>query len=309
MSRAALVLFNPAARHHTARTRWSRVRAALGTRFALSVVESDLAGRWREEVRAAVARGVRVFIAAGGDGTVGALADALALRGPLPELVLGAVGLGSSNDFHKPVRITTAGVPARLDVEAAAPRDLGLARWLDERGRSHERVFVVSASIGVVAEANARFNQESDGLLRWLKRHFLGAAIHYAACRAIASHRGVRARLSSPGGAPRSLELASLSVLKTPHLAGGLRFDTPVGPADGLFAVNLAHRRSRLGLLALLAGLARGRFRGRPGTEHRRDRSLELAGDQPFALELDGEVVRARAVRFELLEQRVRVCA
>ncbi len=309
MSHAALVLLNPAARHHTARERWSRVRSALRARFALSVIESDLAGRWRGEVLAAYARGVRVFIAAGGDGTVGALADVLAAGRELPGVWLGAVGLGSSNDFHKPVRGTAAGVPARIDVERAAPRDLGLARWRDERGLAHERVFVVSASVGLVAEANACFNAAADRCLRWLKRRFLAGAILYAAFLAIARHRGLRARLCWPEGAARELELASLSVLKTPHLAGGLRYDTPVAPADGLFAVNLAHRRSRLGLLALLARLARGRFLGAPGIEHRRARSLELASERPFALELDGETFRARAVRFELLEQRVRVCA
>ena len=57
--------------------------------------------------RAALARGTRVFIAAGGDGTAHALLNALVDapgRPPLDALALGAVGLGSSNDLHKPVR-------------------------------------------------------------------------------------------------------------------------------------------------------------------------------------------------------------
>ena len=109
---SALVLLNPAARHRTGRARWSRVAGSVLGPLEAAVVETDLEGRWRRAIAAALASGVRTFVAAGGDGTVGALADAVVeSRGSiaLPDITLGAIGLGSSNDFHKPVRHARAG--------------------------------------------------------------------------------------------------------------------------------------------------------------------------------------------------------
>ena len=47
-------------------------------------------------------------------------------------------------------------------------------------------------------------------------------------------------------------------------------------------------------LLGTLAGLARGRFTGRPGTRAFRTAALEVGADAPFLLEVDGEVGSAR---------------
>jgi diacylglycerol kinase (ATP) len=308
----ALVLLNPGAGQGRARGRYERVRGAIEARFDARLVEVDPHG-------SAIARelrdGTRVFIAAGGDGTVGTLADRLvASRGriPLSEIALGAVGLGSSNDFHKPVRNRILGVPVRIDLELAVPRDLGRARYLDERGESRERRFVVSASLGLVAQANASFNRGAPPIA-WLKRRWVDAAIACSALGALVRHRGVPVRLAV-GGVLLDCRLGNLSVMKTPHLAGGLRYDTPVRPDDGLLAVNLCERRSRLGLLLALGGLARGRFAGRPGARVWLADCVEVdveaeAGAAPaLELELDGEIVSARRVRFDLWPERMMAC-
>jgi diacylglycerol kinase family enzyme len=103
----ALVLLNPGAGGGRGRARLARAWPQVVARFDPRVVELDETGAWRGEVQVALDDGVRHFVAAGGDGTVGALADALwheCDRVSLPAITLGAVGIGSSNDFHKPVR-------------------------------------------------------------------------------------------------------------------------------------------------------------------------------------------------------------
>jgi diacylglycerol kinase family enzyme len=65
----------------------------------------------------------------------------------------------------------------------------------------------------------------------------------------------------------------------------------------------------RLRLVATLLGLLRGRFAGRPGTRHWRTPRLDAAFDEPADLELDGETVPVREVAFEVLPERIRVCA
>ncbi len=309
---AALVLLNPAARGGTAVSRLARVHKALTGVFSPQLVRLDAAGAWRDEVEAALRSGVRSFVAAGGDGTVGALVTTLWERGegvPLGDLTLAAVGLGSSNDYHKPARRRVGGVPVRLDRDAAGPRDLALARWKDAAGHEQARAFAVSASLGLAARANAFFTHGGqDPVLRRLKAHATGAAIFYAALRELIRGRGLQAKLTLPAEECR-LVAASMSVTKTPYLAGCLRFDTPVAPDSGALAVNVCEWRGRAATLLQLARLAAGRFRGRPGTRHWMTPEVEIALDAPDALELDGEVVQARRVRFAVLSQRIRACA
>src|SRR5437016_2873987 len=92
-----LVVLNPNAHGGRARQLWHRITRPAGW----TVVDRDYSGA----VSSAVHNGERSFVAAGGDGTVNALLNAIVAcenRPPLEEFTLGAVGLGSSNDFHKP---------------------------------------------------------------------------------------------------------------------------------------------------------------------------------------------------------------
>jgi diacylglycerol kinase family enzyme len=165
----------------------------------------------------------------------------------------------------------------------------------------------VSASLGVTASANAFFNV-GDAALRVLKRRFTSAAILYAGLRALVRQRGLGAVLHSEGTS-RRVTFANLSVQKSPHLAGGLTYDTPADPANGLVAVNLLEEHGLMARLRALERLQRGRFLGQPGAHHWSTSRLEIALEAPAPLELDGEIVHACQARFEVLPRRIRVCA
>jgi diacylglycerol kinase (ATP) len=306
----ALVVVNPAARHGRGGALYAGVRGRVAQQFAVEEVELDTAGAWEGALMRSLARGTRTVVAAGGDGTVNAVTTALArLRKtwPLEDLILGAVGLGSSNDFHKPFGAYEAGIPLRLDAARAMSRDVGRARYVNDAGVCQERCFIVSASLGATARANAAFSR-SGPVFSFLRRHWLEGAILLAALSAILRHRNLDARLRVQG-TTCSIALSTLSVLKTPHLSGSLRFDTPVAPDDGLLAVNLCQGMGRPRLVATLFGLQHGRFAGRPGTRCWRAPRVEVAFAEATDLELDGEIVAAREVVFDILPERIRVCA
>ncbi len=303
---AALVLLNPAARGGRGRDLFARVRAALDAQVRAHVVESDPAGAWRSRVQDALGAGVRVFVAAGGDGTVNALVNALAeLHARPSELALGAVGLGSSNDFHKPFDVVEGDVPLRVRVDRRTARDVARVRFAREDGTEAERVFLVSASLGLVADANAFFN-EGGGLLGWLKRRWTGGAITYAAVRTLLAHRNLAADLTVDGAA-RRVALTNLSVQKTPFLSGTLRYDTPVAPDDGAFAVNTCEGMGTAAALGALLDLEKGLFLGKPGRVHTRAQRLEVAPERPAVLECDGEVQVVTRARFDILGEQIGV--
>ena len=82
MSRpAAFVLLNPAAGRAADVRRLAFTRREIDARFAAVEVTMDSAGSWKDALSPALARGVRTFIAAGGDGTVHALLAALVETG------------------------------------------------------------------------------------------------------------------------------------------------------------------------------------------------------------------------------------
>src|ERR1035441_8384291 len=181
-----LVILNPNAHGGRAVELWNRV-----VRYVPGAVMADGAPA---AIAHAIALGERTFIAAGGDGTVNALLNAMVeVKGTLPldAFTLGAVGLGSSNDFHKPFARVENGIPLKVDDARTTLRDVGLVR--SESGARH---FLIGASFGAAATGNALFNA-GTGLTGWLKPRWTGGAIACAAMRAIAGHRNLH-----PAGLP-----------------------------------------------------------------------------------------------------------
>lgn len=348
-----LVLLNPRAGGGTAASRWAAVGAgvrALTDRDELGALASDTDPGGPLEVlllpdpaeaaslvAARFAAGRRTFVAAGGDGTVHGLVNALvaALPGPeLGEVRLGAVGLGSSNDFHKPLseRRVVDGVPVRLDAAGARQHDVGRLRWLDPRGREWTRHWIVNGSVGLTADANTFFNG-GDRVLGLLKRRAPKTAIVYAALRTLLRHRPrcLELRLDgvdsggdgtsgvgdgTPGVADGVLAIPArptlvdnLGVVKNPHFAGDFRYDGPHEPASGTFCVHRLEGRSRLGLVRAMASLAGGRFAGTPGASSRVARRLVVRAEEPFAVEVDGEVLVALEAEFSIHPHRLALCA
>jgi diacylglycerol kinase (ATP) len=306
----ALVVLNPQAHGGAGIRRFEAVRAEIESRLDAQIVLTETGSAWDANVHAALEEGTRVFVAAGGDGTAHSLVDVLiaaSRRPPLAELTLGAVGLGSSNDFHKPVKHRIGGVPIRLDVAHAVPRDVVQCRYRD--GTSFRITHVlVSASIGCIAHANERFAR-GTGVTRALRRLSTAAAITWASLCTIATWQDLPARLQVNGGAIERARLTSLSVLKTEWLSGRLRFGHPIAPASGDFDVALAEAGGRLRLGADVVALMFGHFDGRAGHRRFRAQSLDVFLDRESWLELDGEIARAREVHFSILPERIRLCA
>jgi diacylglycerol kinase (ATP) len=305
----ALVILNPRAHGGSAARRFVHVRPVIDSKFDATVVVGRPDGAWRSDVRDALDGGVRLFVAAGGDGTAHALLNTLVTaprRPPLETLTLGAVGLGSSNDLHKPVRGRVAGVPVLIDARRATPRDIIRCGYVDAAG-SHEAFMLISASLGVAATANARFSQPTLAA-HLLRRVSTTAAIAWAVTRTVATWRNLAAIVRIDASEPAHTALSSLSVLKTQWLSGRLRFGHPIEPASGDFDVALAAGLGRMRLLADILALLRGRFDGRPGHCRQRARLLDVRLEASAPLEIDGEIVAARDVAFDMFAERIQLC-
>ncbi len=301
----AVVLLNAEARAGRAAELWERVRREVESRFSIALIPLSRGRSWEGLVTEQLRRGTRVFVAAGGDGTVHALAGALVrLREgiPLGELCLGAVGIGSRNDYHKPAAHLCRGVPLRVDVGSSSLRDVARVRLTRPNGTTAETVLVVSASLGVVAEGNALFaGGRAPGAPG-------GVALGSAVLRAIRVHRPTTVRITA-NGTWSDLSLSSLSVLETPWLSGSFRYDLPAAPDDRLLHVAYCEEEGPLRLLATLAALRLGIFRGLPGARSFAAPSLSISSGHPFLLDVDGEAEPVLSASFDFVPGRIRACA
>jgi diacylglycerol kinase (ATP) len=305
-----IVFLNSRASYGRAASKWAAVRPELERRIgALDVRDIDSAGGVAASIREAVASGERTFIAAGGDGTVNLLVSAIMALDDPAAVTLGAVGLGSSNDFHKPFEKSSfiAGVPVRIDCHHARPCDVIRIDTGDDAGRASTRYAIINASLGITAEANAAFNDPAR-FVRAARRVSVDAAIVASVLRTLATYRDVECQLTIDGADQGAFSVSNLGVIKNPHFAGSFCYDTRVEPDDGKLGINLCERLTPFQAIVTLAALSRRRFSGRPKTRSWIGRSVSVEGNRSFSLETDGEVVRARRAVFTALPKRIGCC-
>lgn len=304
-----LILVNKGANGGRASESWDRIERELRSRGMnfLACPTSSI-----EEVGPRVTRGIQdghdVIVAAGGDGTVNAVLNRM-MDLPRVDVALGAIGLGSSNDFHKPLNPDrmVAGVPVRISPRKGILVDVGKAVLCDPDGGMQTRYFLLNASLGFVAEGNAFFNT-NDPTLLWLKRRNVEAAILYTAFVNLLRFQSFCTRIRLDDSFERVVPLSSLGVLKKVHFAGGMRYDTSVAADDGRFDVNLWEGMNRADIVRTMANLYRGRFSGLPRTRSWRASRVRIVPERPASFELDGEVRRITSADLAVVPRALRVC-
>ena len=308
-----IVLLNPKAAGWRAIQKWNAI-APLLSRSVESFDVHLMNGTATAEhtISNALANGEKDFVAAGGDGTINLLLNILltaATREQLHRIRIGAVGLGSSNDFHKPFRADAMmrGIPMKMSFSTAQCRDVGCLTY-DQDEQSLTKYFLVNASIGVTAEANHLFNHP-DGILAVLKRAHTHMAILYAALKTIMIFKNIRVTIQGVEDSNITTAISNLGILKNQHFAGSLRYDTPARGDDGNLLVNLSHNMTKAEIFMLLLALRRGKFSALQKTKSWKTASMCVTASSPFAVEFDGEVITTTSAQFAVLPQYIKVCS
>lgn len=304
------VFLNPHSNYHTGLSRWKKVEKEIRGRIeTLETEEIRSPDEIVSQVSEALDNGENMFIAAGGDGTVSLLLNAIMKLSDDPSLTIGAVGLGSSNDFHKPFRRKAFinGIPVRIDFKDAFPCDVIRVDYHDIQANRNTSFCLINASIGITAEANAIFNSRS-ALMSMLQTISTDAAITAAALKAIFTSPDIPCQLTVNNGEEQRFSVTNLGIIKNPHFAGSLCYDTPIEPDDGELGINLCMDLSPPERIRMLVALYNHRFREYPKTKSWIATRLSLRSDQVFALEMDGEVIHTNGADFNIIPKRVRCC-
>jgi len=305
-----LLFLNPNAAGGRALVKWRRAETEFHTQgFKATLLLMDGQETTQRAIIDALQNGEREFAAAGGDGTVNSLLNIL-LSVVTPEqretVRFGALGLGSSNDFHKPFvrKDMVEGIPCKLGFRHAVARDVGCLVAATDAGFI-TRYFLVNASVGITAEANRFFNSP-DPILQFLKRVSTSAAIAYSAFTTIARFTGFRATLCSAEHGSVTTTLSNLGIIKSPHCSGHFVYPSPAKYNDGTLQVYVSRDMNRWEILQFARSLIRsGRI---PKTDRWSTTSLIVTAERPFAVEFDGEVISTSFAQFGILPRFLKVC-
>jgi len=289
-------------------------------RAAVATAEREhgwAASRWFETssddgggaaTRAAIATSPAVVLAAGGDGTVRAVAEQLHPTGiPLALLPSGTGNLLARNlhlaldDLPRAVDTAFTGTPLRVDI--------ALAEYRAVDGTLHRHTFVVMAGIGLDAHMAANTNSALKKRIGW-------AAYADPIARSVLTGERIRLRYRVDGGPAHTLSAHTVIVGNCGTLTANILLLPDAIVDDGLLDVVVFRPRGPMGWAVIGSRLAtNGLFaRSRAGQwlmgrapelealKYLQASRFEARFDTPQHLELDGDPVgRATAVRLTVL--------
>ncbi len=212
-------------------------------RLRAAVVENETRSGWAEslwlatteedpgtgQAREAVQAGVDVVLAAGGDGTVRAVAEGL--RGSGVPLALLPAGTG--NVLARNLELSLTHLERSVDTAFAGEDravDLGVVEIERADGSREEKTFVVMAGMGLDAKMIANTNAELKRRVGWL-------AYVDAIVRSLRDSEALRVRYSVDGGPEKTMSAHTVLVGNCGTLPGNVLLLPEAAIDDGVFDV------------------------------------------------------------------------
>lgn len=227
------------------------------------------------------------IVSAGGDGSIHLIANAILQHEQPLKHALGAVGLGSSNDFLKPFQTFIKNTPVRINTDSRIAQDVGEVGYIDKNGVKQKKYFIINASIGVTAEGNENFNNPGK-TLKHLKKIHTRSAITYAALTTIFAYQNKPVTLRF-NNEETKMDVSNVNILKIPFVSGSLHYRQNILPNDGLLGLNICRDMKRTELIQTLMQLEKGKFT--PGEKRLSTftKKIQILSADPVVFECDGE--------------------
>ncbi|WP_349361585.1 bifunctional phosphatase PAP2/diacylglycerol kinase family protein [Arthrobacter antibioticus] len=231
----------------------------------------------RGQAREAIAAGVDVVIAAGGDGTVRYVADVLAGS----KTPMGVVPLGTGNLLARNLGINIKDpLAAAQDVLHGTVTSIDIVRAVLDHGRE-EHLFLVAAGLGYDASIMANTHDGLKDRVGWLA--YVEAGIRHLPGKA------VTARISVDGADPVRHKVRGVMAGNCGKLMGGLEIFPAAVVDDGILDLLTLSPRGKLGWLGVLWRVFGKKGKGAASVQSFSGKSAQIALDQPQEFQLDGD--------------------
>jgi len=240
----------------------------------------------------AIDGGADVVVAIGGDGTVRAVAEALAGT----DVPLGIIPMGTGNIFARNMDLPLGDIPALLRIALdgrSVPTDVGrLILNRGPKGPDEKHMFLVMAGVGFDAEMVAGADERLKRRLGWLA-YFFAAIKHLGA-------RRIHASVSVDDSPEVDGQMRTVLFANVGRLPGGLILAPDATADDGLLdAVTLDARAGIVGWTGLFGNvIAQGAGFRQPAVlkayassriDHARGTTMTVTLDHLYKVQADGE--------------------
>lgn len=305
------LLLNTYAGGGSAEKKWEYIKSSVQNKFKdLKVILLDRKADVNNIIKDAIKNDEENFILAGGDGTVNQFINKLidyTDKKDIKGIRIGAIGIGSSNDFHKPIyNYLIPRIPAKINFNSYEQRDVGVIKY-KAGTQLLQKYFLLNASIGVTSEANNLFNNP-DGVLRLLKKYFTSTAILYSAFKTIFSYKNIEAKIIFNSNEVYSFQISNLSIIKNPNISGDLSYPSDPDYQNGLYDIYLTHSMNKLNLINLLKSLSNKVFPKNEKTKYCKTSKIKVTAESEFLIEFDGEIIKTNYAEFSILNKYLNVC-
>lgn len=276
------VIFNPAADRGRAQEKAGRIEAVLRELgFVPKLLTTSGPGEATEMACELAGKGVPLVAAAGGDGTLNEVAQALVGT----ETALGVIPLGSGNDFLRSLvgEVQLARALRRLREGKPVPVDVGEANG---------RFYLNSLGMGIDG-------QIAEDFMRW---KFLRGELGYlwAALWEVARFRPFSLHIRSDIG-EFSMQGLMVSVMNGSHTAGGFHLAPGASLTDGALNLIAISHYPRILRVPILVRVRQGKHLGLKGVKTALVKWAEVKTSRPLRVYVDGELLPRTA------ELRIRV--
>ena len=294
------VIYNPAAgRGRIARDELhAKIKQRAGDK-TFEIFQTHAISEARALARVAISHGADMVAAAGGDGTLGAVLNAV--YGTRARL--GVLPMGTGNDFARTLGIGTDLDGAIEILLSGNSRTIDVGRATDEQ---QSRLFLNIAGCGFDSLVARRINAARAHPV-W--RHVKGVAAYLAASAIELRHlRAARLRLNLDG---ETLDTRALlcAVANAKSYGGGMQVAPDAQLDDGLFDVCVIQNATKIEFLRAFPGVFKGSHIHHSRVVMRRARRVELWCDRAWPVLVDGELIGTPPITFEIVPRAVEVVA
>lgn len=284
MPRAAILLNGGSRSKRAARERERLSEILRSSRLQADLLSADSGAEFAQLARqAALSDHYDMIVAAGGDGTVNAVASAVwrankDIRDTSGAKIMGVLPLGTVNHFAKTLRIP-------MDLAEAVQCLEEPATWLVDLGDVNGKVFVNNSTLGIYPKI-VRYREH----LRLNRRLNKWAAFAYAAARMVPGHEPERLRLTIDGARAISARTHFVFIGRSDGTLGSIDIIPDEKPGPGELSVFLVHARRNL--LRLASRALAGKLSEAEGVETFRAGEIYIEGEaRRLQVAMDGEVV------------------
>ncbi len=249
------------------------------------------------EIEKAINQGCSTVIAAGGDGTVNAIVNALMTVNEDKRPTLAIIPLGTANDFSG-----TLAIPDEVEL-AVRLFQTTKPSWVDMvriNGVGFQRYYANVAAGGNCVRVSEQLTDEIKN--RWGPFSYIRGSVEI-----LADMQTYRITADIDGERFEQLDSWAVLVANGRTNAGRIEVAPEASPQDGMLDVVIIKDGGVMDMVEIVAGNLLGNFLECEQVIFRQAKCLRLHSEPPMRFTLDGEVIDQEPVEFNIVANAIRI--